>query len=345
MNIVWLAADTAGEWNTSAHRVITPAKVLASARHRCYVAHIAEITSGHISGKTLAEIDQANVIVIERLCIAETHGFINLQRGAGKQVWVTFDDNYALMPDGVSKMAWRGGKKALGGRGSILSEFRAGLRLATGFMTPSRLLCEDYAMYNDRAAYVPNYLDANLWSNMPSPHPDVFTIGYGGTSLHNISLKESGIILALGKLCQQYPRMQVHLQPAFSDVVTHFKRAGVRYSLGRWERFDAWPKTVSQFKIGLAPLSGNYDMRRSNLKVLEYAMLGIPWVATDGPPYAEARGGILVENKPKDWYRVLRELTENQSLYDDLATKGRAWAESHNAQCVSRYEEIFNERI
>lgn len=348
MKIVWLVADLPGEWNTSAHRVMTPSKRLAQAGHHCYVTHVAEIVTGKISDDTKKYIAEADVIVIERLPIAKLHGFIELQRKVGKQVWITFDDNYALIPDTTSRTTWRGGKDVrtvYSDSGAILNEFRKGLRLATGYMTPSKLLCQDYEMYNERGELVPNYLDPEAWSNLPPRNPDVITIGYGGTALHNVSLKDSDIIYALGKICKERPKVQVHLQPPFPDVVRMFNRAGVRYSLGQWERFDLWPKTVSQFHIGIAPLSGNYDMRRSNLKVLEYATLGIPWIATAGEPYADAHGGILVSNQASIWYKALVELITNKSLYEKLSAEGRTWAQAHNESCAKRYGEVFSGKL
>jgi glycosyltransferase involved in cell wall biosynthesis len=342
MRIVWLAADLQGEWNTSAFRVMIPNEMMKRAGHHSFVGHVGEIIDKP-RPETVQEIDEADVIVIERLPIKETHEFIAKMRQRHKQVWVTFDDHYGLMPitSASSYRAWRGGKEARNGNGALLNEFREGLGLATGFMTPSKLLCEDFRRYNARAEYVPNYLDSNLWKNTSDFVHDVWTIGYGGTSLHNISIKDSGIIFAFGKLCKRDLKVQVYLQPAFPDIIEMFKRAGVRYQTGDWMPVERWPAVVSQFSVGVAPLSGNYDFRRSNLKVLEYASVGVPWVATEAAPYLEARGGILVSNRSDEWYFALKELRENKSLYQKLSQEGLAWAAAHNADCARRYEEVF----
>jgi glycosyltransferase involved in cell wall biosynthesis len=332
-------ADLQGEWNTSEHRIMNPARRLSERGHRSFITHIGEVLSDQITLPTRAELDQADVIIIERLCIGKAHALIEKYRGLGKQVWITFDDNYALIPGTPARDIWRGKKS-----GSILNDFRDGLRLATGFMTPSKLLCEDFRMYNDRAEYVPNYLNLDWWSNTPAPSPDVKTIGYGGTSLHNISLRDSGVIPALGKLCRESNKLKVHLQPPFPDVVQEFNRLGVRYSFGAWQAPEDWPKTVSQFTVGIAPLSGNYDMRRSNLKALEYATLGIPWVASQGDPYQEALGGILVKNRITNWYDALHEILTNARVYRDLSTSGLEWARTHNESCATRYMEVFHGR-
>jgi glycosyltransferase involved in cell wall biosynthesis len=319
-----------------------PNRMYGLAGHHSVVDHMAAILSGNISPQTKKEIDEADVIVIERIALEPSHKFIKTMRDGGKQVWITFDDNYALIPATGSRDVWRGGKSARGGRGAILNEFREGLRLATGFMTPSELLCEYYSAYNERAEYVPNYLDIDVWRRDAEPDPKIITIGYGATSLHNISIKESNIVPALAKLCKQNSKVQIYLQPKLEDIIMLFNRLGVRYQTGNWLPVEQWPHVISQFNIGIAPLSGNYDMYRSFLKVLEYATLGIPWVATSGEPYFDARGGILVRNKGEEWYNALSRLIEDRSLYQKLSEEGLAWAQTHNANCVQRYEEIFN---
>lgn len=345
MRIAWFLGDNPKEYNTSAHRCDVPAKRLAKAGHRCYVAHMAEILQGSLSPETAVEVAQADVIVLERLLMLESHSFISEQKSLGKQVWATFDDHYGLIPGSVSYETWRGGKKALDGRGSILKEFRQGLRICTGYMTPSKMLTEAYSMYNPHGQYVPNYLDDEIWSNLPARNSSLITIGWGGTSLHNSSWKESGIIPALGSICKNNRDVVVHVQPVYPDVVSLMEHWGVRYALGNWQPFSEWPKTVAKFSIGVAPLDGGrYDDHRSNLKVLEYATAGIPWVATDSSPYRGCEGGILVKNSVngKNWYRALSEVILNLRVDNNkMGEDGREWADKFNSECVKRYEEVL----
>lgn len=321
-----------------------PHRCLTEAGHHSFVAPIFEILANRYQEETVTELKEADVVVVERTIAREAYGLIQLQMREGKQVWITFDDHYGLIPGTSSHAIWRGGKKALDGRGSILNEFRQGLRMVTGYMTPSKLLCEDFSMYSSNGKHVPNYLSQESWSNLSSPDPNIITVGYGGTNLHNISLKESEVITALGRLSKKYQKFQFHLQPNFEDVIAMCDRAGVRHEIGGWQHFSQWPRTVSQFTIGIAPLSGTYDERRSNLKVLEYAMAGVPWVATRGAPYLEARGGILIDNSAGAWFSAIDELIYNKPLYTRLSQEGKEWALEHNQNCARRYEEIFMEK-
>ena len=340
MYITWLYADFRNEWNTSYYRAVIPSILMERVGHKCYTAHINEILTHNVLPETQSAIDQSDVIVMERLLTKEAFDFITDMRIAGKKVFATFDDHYGLMPMGGSHTTWRGGKEALNGRGSILNEFRAGLALCDGLMTPSKLLCEDFAPYG-MPYYVPNFLLDKLWENLPAKDPDNFVIGWGGSSAHSISFADSGIAPALGQICKKYPKVYVHLQTYDPRITGLFDKFGVRYRSRNWVQFDIWPKIVATFHLGLAPLAGEYDKRRSNLKTLEYGMVGVPWIATDDAPYQESAGGILVKNKTKEWVRAIESLINDASLYDKLSEEGRVWASAFNRQCVSVYQKVF----
>jgi hypothetical protein len=339
VKVAWYFADSSlQELNTSLHRVIYPSKMMEEAGHECRIAHVSSL----FASQDLSNAEWSDVVVIERLLVEEVYDAIRMFGNAGKKVFCTFDDAYHLMPSSPARDTWRGGKTSRNGQGSILNEFREGLRLCYGALVPSKLLAEDYRSYQPNIHYVPNYLYLPLWKNLPPKNPDIITIGWGGTSLHNISWKDSGVIPALGKICKRYPKVIVHLQPPYPDIVVSMEKAGVRYVLGAWQPFEEWPKTVAKFHIGLAPLSGLYDSRRSNLKALEYATLGIPWIATDDAPYKESYGGILVNNRMQSWYDALEELITDKQSYAVYSESGRAWSERFNGDCVGRYEAVLN---
>jgi glycosyltransferase involved in cell wall biosynthesis len=339
--ITWFMADMDSEYNTSGHRINTPSKRLAKAGYLCYISHVRDIMAGP-SPDLIKALDESSVVVIERLVVKETHKFIQDMCDKGKLVVCTFDDDYSLIPDSVSHNTWRGGSKARNGSGDILGEFRDGLRLVDKYITPSKLLCDDFKMYNQNSEYVPNYLDPDIWNVAPNKTPDVITIGYGGTSLHSRSWLDSGVIPALGKICKKYPRAQLMLTTPYPDVVKALNKFGVRFVTGNWVKFDDWPKQVAKFDIGLAPLDGKrYDAHRSNLKVLEYATAGIPWIATNDAPYQDVRGGILCENKSSAWERAVEEVLDDLKTSNHYAQEGYAWATEFNKNCESRYSEVL----
>jgi hypothetical protein len=94
--------------------------------------------------------------------------------------------------------------------------------------------------------------------------------------------------------------------------------------LAPWTPYAAWPQRLAQFDIGLAPLHGAYDERRSWIKVLEYLVMKIPWVASDGPAYHALRpyGRLVAErNTPSAWERALLDMVDH--LADHKAEAAR----------------------
>ena len=69
---------------------------------------------------------------------------------------------------------------------------------------------------------------------------------------------------------------------------------------------------MKTFDIALAPLNGDYDRRRSRVKVLEYMALKIPWIASDYPPYEGFKEfGSFVDNTKESWEEKLFDMVDN----------------------------------
>jgi len=294
----------------------------------------------------------SDVVVFERIIYRQEHIVIKWLKSLGKKTFVTFDDGYNLMPlnkivvdseKGVLGIQgnWRGGKKAQNGAGSLMPLFREGLRMCDGALVPSKVIQEDWRRFQPNIHYIPNFLLSSMWGNLSKPPSDIITIGWGGTGHHDTSWKSSGLIPVLGQLCSQYPRLQIHIQPAYPDIVELFRKYGVRFKTGEWQSVWDWPKTVASFDIGVIPMSGSYDDRRSSLKAQELSMLGIPWVATDSPPYQDSQGGLKVNNRTSDWRVALERLITDKALYKTLSEQGRAWATGLNGLCAEYYERAF----
>jgi hypothetical protein len=89
-----------------------------------------------------------------------------------------------------------------------------------------------------------------------------------------------------------------------------------------WVSYREWPSVLSHFDIGLAPLAGEYDDRRSWIKVLEYLVMRIPWVASAGSPYEEFSSyGWIVKNNSQAWERVLLDIVDNIVRYREQAKR------------------------
>lgn len=89
---------------------------------------------------------------------------------------------------------------------------------------------------------------------------------------------------------------------------------------------DVYPLAMSRFDIGIVPLEPSaFNEAKSALKGLEFAALGVPFVASDTGPYRALPVGRIAR-KPRDWERALRELIGSADLRAEMAGVGREWA-------------------
>lgn len=88
-----------------------------------------------------------------------------------------------------------------------------------------------------------------------------------------------------------------------------------------------WPNHLAQLGVGIAPLADTkFNRSKSSLKILEYAALGIPSVASDRVEYRllhEQHGiGVLVD-RPKHWYRELKKFVTDTPYRQDTGERNR----------------------
>lgn len=87
-----------------------------------------------------------------------------------------------------------------------------------------------------------------------------------------------------------------------------------------------YPAFVAGFDVGIAPLANNgFNQAKSALRGLEYAALGVPFIASALPEYRrlEALGVGVLAAKPRDWERELRRLVGSAELRAETAARAR----------------------
>jgi len=92
--------------------------------------------------------------------------------------------------------------------------------------------------------------------------------------------------------------------------------------------FDQLPQAIAGFDVAIAPLidkPGNAT--RSDIKLKEYAIAGVPWLASDYGPYegfGEEQGGRLVQDD--GWFDAIHGLLCDGKAQKKLAKRGQKWA-------------------
>ncbi len=124
-------------------------------------------------------------------------------------------------------------------------------------------------------------------------------------------------------------------------------RAGVRFeaethSMVPLQDFPAKLASLN-LDLALAPLALNeFNEAKSDLRILQYGILGYPVVATDIFPY-QAAPVTRVLNDPMLWARAIRDHINNPDSSEAQGEKLRQWVLSHRMfdQWASQYQEAW----
>jgi len=323
MKIVYVYADTEEEWNSSEWRCAIPARALnRTNRHQAHLLGIEEFARQTTAANQLC--DWADIIVIQRNLFGPVLGAMQYWKARDKTLVVDFDDAYQLMhPSNLNYSFWLQGISRQPGKLVMdpppLNQFKWGLRMAHAGVTPSKRLCDDWKAFND-IVYLPNYIELQHYQNNAAEAHDGIIIGWGGSISHLQSFQDSGVIPALKKVCRARPNVKVMVCGNDARVIESIPVSARQKLFHPWVPYQQWPSVLAKFDIGLAPLSGEYDERRSWIKVLEYMVMKIPWVASDYPPYQDFRKhGWLVNNQPDAWERVLLDMVDHLADYKQEA--------------------------
>jgi glycosyltransferase involved in cell wall biosynthesis len=93
-----------------------------------------------------------------------------------------------------------------------------------------------------------------------------------------------------------------------------------------WVPFADYPQMTAQLDVGIVPLAETrFNEAKSWLKGLEYAALGVPFVASPTGPYhaLHQEGAGVLAHGPTRWREALITLLANKGAHDELAGQGK----------------------
>jgi glycosyltransferase involved in cell wall biosynthesis len=357
MRIVFVYADNKKEWNSSEWRCVIPAKAIdRSPDHQARLLAIADFANRTPAADQLCS--QADVIVVERNLFGPVLTAIMHWKARGKGVIANFDDAYHLLPaDNLSHDFWINGEIEKNQNGSIvkdhidpppITQFKWGLRMVDGAVVASQKLVEDWEEFTD-VRHLPMFLDFSRYQDLPEKESGQVVIGWSG-SLSHLHSFSTGILQALERVARTRPQVKLKIGND-RRIYDKLKVPEDQKELTPWVPYEEWPQVLASYDIGLAPMEGEFDARRSWVKVLEYMAVKTPWIASRSPAYQELESyGQLVENSAYAWEENLLNLIDNLEKYQ-LHAQGPAFnfsisqnADSNIERMIMTFNSIINRR-
>jgi glycosyltransferase involved in cell wall biosynthesis len=189
---------------------------------------------------------------------------------------------------------------------------------------------------------VPNFLSRAAVEILPRPHEGI-VLGYIGWVDHQADWETLDLEATARDLLEDFPELRV-----VSVGPLDFRLPEDRYERLDPVPYEELPRLIAGFDIGLAPLVDRFaNHSRSNVKLKEYAIAGVPWLASPIGPYehhGEHEGGRLVDDD--QWYEEISRLAMDKRARRKLAKRGVKWAQSQTlANNVNAWRAAFDAAI
>lgn len=184
---------------------------------------------------------------------------------------------------------------------------------------------------NAKVAILANALDERLFPGRPKPRPagGKIVFGYLGTATHTDDLML--VMEPLRRLMHRHPgAIEFHLVGISADylledafrglpVVRHHPHGSLPY-----EEFLHWSADHCLWDFAIAPLASTpLNSCKSDIKYLDYSLLGIPGIYSDSHAYRDSvrheETGLVVRENPGEWFAAMERMYSDAGLRQRLA--------------------------
>lgn len=177
-------------------------------------------------------------------------------------------------------------------------------------------LREVYSKIHNNVIVLPNQI-LRTYANFYVPNKtDTIRIGWAGTNTHIHDF--GGALEALIEVAKRNEKVKLvffgYMPPEINNLPSN------RYEFHPFVDTSIYHATLGKLRLdfGVAPLKDNaFNKSKSNIKVLEYGVLGLPTVASPVYPYektinSEKDGIVVKKNRFKEWVKSLEYLVNNK---------------------------------
>lgn len=304
-------------WRPLPRILAHPADNMGCGQYRMFAPLHGLVEAGHVQGWTdfavyepveLAHLE-LDTLVFQRQIFDEQIEFVRKHQRYSRALRVfELDDLLVQLP---GRSAHQGNMPK-----DVADRLRRVVPLCDRFVVSTEPLAEAYRGINDDIRVVPNFLERWRWQDLPQQrrHGKRPRVGWVGGAGHSGDLEMlSDVVLELAG----------EVDWVFMGMCPDALRIHVR-EFHQGVPFAQYPKKMAALglDLALAPLEVNaFNEAKSNLRVLEYGILGFPVICSDIYPYQGDFPVTRVRNRSTDWINAIREQVADR---DECARRGEA---------------------
>lgn len=314
MRVLVYAADT----HRCGHRLIWPARALAAEGHEIEVLTRDDPPPSEQPHRWQGW-DELDVVVFQRPLQRRWLGSIERFQACGVTVVVDIDDDFQALPR--RNAVWPGVQPASSPdcNWHILA---AACRRADWVTVTTEALARRYGGHG-RVSIVANHVPASYLDVRRGGRAGVWVGWTGAVVSHPGDLDVTRGAVARAAVAAG---AELHVVGPGDGVARALAAESVTAT--GFVPLAGYPIEMAQLDVGIVPLEASaFNEAKSYLKGLEFAALGVPFVASPTGPYRDlARHAGVLARKPRDWEREVRRLIESAELRAEMAGRGREWA-------------------
>jgi len=230
------------------------------------------------------------------------------------------------------------------------------VRYAAHIVVSTEQLASVVSVFNNNVSVVPNYLDERLFTRTaPKPYAGgKLKFGYMGTFTHLydlllvlqplrsfLSMNDGGVSFEIVGIHEE--QVLLGLFAGLDVSVKSVPNDCVEYT-----SFIKWIQRELDWDFAIAPLRNSpLNEAKSDLKVLDYGVLGIPGIFSDVTSYRKTVvnnvTGLLCSDDPSDWLAALRFLSVDHEARLKIATavSEYVWSERMLEAKAIQHLEVF----
>jgi hypothetical protein len=312
------------------YRVQIRCKNIAEAIQRTgyHTAHLVDLED-FVQNAPEAQLicQKADLLVIHRHLYGAVIKTILLWKARGKKIIADFDEAVNLItPDMPAYAFWKSGVtesdsfiKTIFEETPIhpapLDQFCWGLKSIDAATVPSVRLADDWSTAV-HTFFLPDYLNTDQYMIQRPGHNGYVHIGVSGSGLDFSNIQRSGLAAALEFVSKQREKVVIHFFELEESSISSIGIAPNQRCVHNNIQAYRMPFFLANLDIGIACAEGKFSMRASKLRVIEYSVMKIPWLASNLLPYREMnRYGWLVPNTEEQWSRAILEVIDHLEAY------------------------------